>query len=687
MSDKISLAFCVHSHQPVGNYESVFSQGARDCYLPFLRVLKNYPDIGATLHYTGPLLEWFQEHDEEFFALLKQMLEHSQIELMSGGFYEPIIPVIPEDDAKSQIMLMSQSLQAAFGVLPRGMWCAERIWDPCIPKKIAGLGMEYTLLDDSHFLAAGLPPEEIHGYYITEREGCPIRVFPIDMHLRYLIPFKEPMETVEYLLSLRDRGVRLITYGDDGEKFGMWPGTHTWVYKEKWLERFFDAVSQASDEIELIPLVKALDQCRPKGLVYLPTATYQEMMEWSLFWEQGRYYEDLVKKAKQTEEWPRMRAFLRGGMWDNFLAKYPESNRMHKKMLQVSSLVKKYATNPSAAKYLYKAQCNCAYWHGLFGGIYITKLRDAVYENLLKAEECLDESRFKNRSWSLEWYDFDLDGAQEAILSGKRLNCTVSPHIGASLCMLEYKPLHYQLSNILMRHQEIYHRTILEGGAATNNQETSAEPRSIHDLPHEISNELKDALIYDTYPRFSFMTHFLKSEPDMNRILSENRIDCSSSSVIPFDLAECTESENGVNLVFQAHTEAGTIIKRYAYDPEGVIAVSHEIVSESEQSWLALEWNIMILSGQRPFVEGAELRMDRGCFRAKEVVLKDEAKGLQVVLGSPSAWDILIAPLECVSQNEDGFEKTFQGWSIYFVRPSGEGIPDAIMRVGETCQS
>jgi alpha-amylase len=81
MSKKIMLALCIHSHQPVGNYASVFEQGARECYLPFLRLLKEYPDIRATLHYTGPLLEWFEQNSPEFFELLTMLVERSQVEL------------------------------------------------------------------------------------------------------------------------------------------------------------------------------------------------------------------------------------------------------------------------------------------------------------------------------------------------------------------------------------------------------------------------------------------------------------------------------------------------------------------------------------------------------------------------------------------------------------------------------
>lgn len=207
MSEKIKLAFCVHSHQPVGNYASVFEQGTRECYLPFLRILKQYPEMRMTLHYTGPLLEWFEGHAPEFFDTLSLLVERSQVELMGGGFYEPIMPVIPERDALAQIGYSTTYLEERFGVRPRGVWCTERIWDPSLPRKIrAGETVEYTLLDDSHFLSAGLCPEDVHGYYITEREGYPLKVFPIDMNLRYLIPFKEPGEIIEYLLRLRSRG-------------------------------------------------------------------------------------------------------------------------------------------------------------------------------------------------------------------------------------------------------------------------------------------------------------------------------------------------------------------------------------------------------------------------------------------------------------------------------------------------
>ncbi len=686
MSEKIYLAFCVHSHQPVGNFPSVFQQGSRDCYLPFLKILKDYPQIRMSLHYTGPLFEWFEEHEPEFFDLLSELVGRSQVELIGGGFYEPILPVIPQIDAQAQIDYTRRYLKDRFGVTPRGMWCAERIWEPGLPRKIAGLDIEYTLLDDSHFLSAGLRREDVHGYYITEREGYSLKVFPIDMHLRYLIPFRQPHEVREYLLEMKNRGVRVITYGDDGEKFGMWPGTHKWVIEERWLRNFFDEIVRASADIEIVPLAHVVDTCAPRGLVYLPTASYQEMMEWSLFAEQGRVYEDLVKQAKRENTWSVLRAFLRGGMWDNFFAKYPESNLMHKKMLRISDLVRECGEPEDALRHLLMAQCNCAYWHGLFGGTYIAALRHAVYENLLKAEAIIDEGRFEDSPWEVTIADHNLDGLNEVLVSGKILNCYLSPHAAASAFALEYKPRAYNLSNILMRHPEIYHKAIKEAPVNSGGN-NSQEPLSIHDIAHEVSEEFKELLVYDTYPKNSFLTHYLDVEPSLNTILKENRIDHPMPGLMPFELTATTESGDTLSLTFEGGRGPVKMKKTYRCNPSGRIGVSHEITTGHEEWWLAIEWNIMIVSEQRPVVDGEAVEDCRGIYRTGRVEVADTDKGVRVFLESDQPWDVCIVPIECISQSEEGFEKTFQGWSIYFLRRGETHIPDVVMRVEDVCPS
>lgn len=680
MSEKIYLAFCVHSHQPVGNFPSVFEKGARDCYLPLLRILADYPDITMTLHYTGPLWEWFEKNEPEFFQLLKSLVDRSQVELMGGGFYEPIISVIPEADAHEQVEYMSTYLKENFGSRPRGMWCAERIWDPGIPKKISGSDIEYTLLDDSHFLAAGLSSDEIHGFYITEREGYPLKVFPIDMQLRYLIPFRQPHEVVEYLLHMKKNGVRVVTYGDDGEKFGMWPGTHKWVIEQGWLKHFFDEILKASSEIEIVPLSFVVDKFTPNGLLYLPTGSYQEMMEWSLFAKQGRQYEDLVKEAKDSGQWDRQRPFLRGGTWDNFLAKYPESNLMHKKMLKISKMVREYGPSAGALRHLLMAQTNCPYWHGLFGGVYISSLRHTIFENLLKAESLIDEKRFTDTSWYLERTDYNLDGADEILVSCRRFNCYLAPLRSASVFALEDKLKGYNFSDILMRHEEIYHRKVMESGRSRE-ERSSTEPLSIHDISHETPEEYKNLLIYDSYQKNSFITHCLEHSPSWETILKSNRIDDSLTSSLAFEFVSHCETKECLSACFTAQADSLRIEKAYRFFDEGKIKVSHTVSAEGQDAWFGLEFNFMVISGQKPLIDGALMESDRGRFSAKSLELRDDAKDASLLMQSDSAWDICVVPIECISQSEEGFEKTFQGWSIYWMRRLEELIPDISVEV------
>ena len=106
------------------------------------------------------------------------------------------------------------------------------------------------------------------------------------------------------------------------------------------------------------------------------------MTEWALPPEQGETLEDIIASLKNDGRWEAWRPFVRGGVWDNFLVKYDESNRMHKKMLFISERVD---NEPEAREALWRGQCNCAYWHGLFGGLYMGHLRRAIHENLIRA--------------------------------------------------------------------------------------------------------------------------------------------------------------------------------------------------------------------------------------------------------------------------------------------------------------
>ena len=143
----LHFVFCIHSHQPVGNFEHVFEELFEKSYKPYFDVLEPFTNIKTAIHFTGPLLEWMQAHRMDFLKRVRDWAQAGRLEILSGGFYEPILPSLPEEDAVGQIRMMNEFIEREFGQTPRGLWLAERIWSPILPRIIARAGIEYTIID------------------------------------------------------------------------------------------------------------------------------------------------------------------------------------------------------------------------------------------------------------------------------------------------------------------------------------------------------------------------------------------------------------------------------------------------------------------------------------------------------------------------------------------------------------
>ena len=149
MAQKINFCFGIHNHQPIGNFQHIFEDAYQRCYGPFLKILKKYPHFKVSLHYSGILLEWLKKNHPEACDQIAGMVEKGQAEILTGGFYEPIIPVIPDWDKKGQIDKLTEFIKKEFKTIPRGMWLAERVWEPHLPKIISESGIKFVILDDT----------------------------------------------------------------------------------------------------------------------------------------------------------------------------------------------------------------------------------------------------------------------------------------------------------------------------------------------------------------------------------------------------------------------------------------------------------------------------------------------------------------------------------------------------------
>ena len=450
MAEAPRLALVVHFHQPVDNLERVVARAAKRCYLPFLEAIAEHPRVPFTLHYSGCLLRWLQELAPEVVERLRERVAAGQVELLGGGLEEPILAALPERDRQAQIGRMASLLEASFGQRPAGLWLAERVWEPDLPATLSSAGVRYTILDDTMLLAAGVDRSLLGGVFVTEHQGRTVRVLAASRRLRYRIPYARPQAVVGELVASPPGWLSL--YADDGEKFGEWPGTARQVYRRRWLDRFLGRLEQEAGAGRLIlqRAGEAAEDGEPRS-VQLASGSYDEMMTWALPTPARRRLE--VAAGRLAAHDPLALApLVRGAPWRGFLTKYPEVGRLQQGMLRVSALVAERG-GPAAAAELHQAQCNCAYWHGTFGGAYLTFLRLGLWHHLVRAEKLAGPLPAPG----MEVGDLDGDGQPELRLFGPWGYATIDPQQGGQLVELVSWEAEANLVAVMARHQEAYH--------------------------------------------------------------------------------------------------------------------------------------------------------------------------------------------------------------------------------------
>jgi alpha-amylase len=688
----IRFVFALHNHQPVGNFGSVISAAYDDSYAPFLDMLDRYPDIPWCLHTSGCLMEWLVAERPAYVAQLREMVSRRQVEILGGGFYEPILPMIPSRDRIGQIRGYSTYLEDLFSTSVRGMWIAERVWEQNLTSDLVAGGIEYTILDDFHFRQAGLADESLIGYFTTENQGDLLRVFPASEPMRYMMPFQEVDRCIHLLRQIYERHPNaIVLFADDGEKFGTWPNTKSHVYEQGWLARFLDALRANKDWIQTTTLADCIDTLPPAGQVYLPDASYREMTEWVLPAERSPRYESIRHRLEDNDLQHERASFVRAGYWRNFKVKYPETHEMYARMMETSSRLDRLTREDrlalgdhriyEARQALYRGQCNCPYWHGAFGGLYLPHLRSAIYEQLLQAERSLNQFEHGGQPFlHVATEDFNFDGQKEIKLSNEQLSVYIAPHQGGTIYELDVLGVARNLGASLTRRPETYHAKIRAEHDPQHGASSHHEAQSIHDRIICKEDGLSRHLTYDLYRRQNLIEHFLPvaATPDSSgQWVTQSML---RTAGIPFRARTVRSNERvGVELSATCRLNQHEIVVRKQIDLDRsahsfVVRYRLEGIQGCEPFRLAVEWNIASLAtgaadryfagadGERWGLLGDELAIEQ----CRWLGLVDEWIGIDVGLGSSIPASVNTFPVSTVSQSEGGFERVHQQIAVLF---------------------
>ena len=696
---KFNLVLLIHAHQPVGNFDEVMELTYEHSYLPFVESVARHPRVRLGLHYSGTLLEWLAEKHPEYIQRIGALAARGQVEIVGGGFYEPILIAIPHEDRLEQIRRLSRYIEDHFGKRPTGAWLAERVWEPQLPAVLAEAGVDYTLVDDSHFLTAGREIPELFGYYISDECGKTVKVIPGLQELRYLLPFGTVEDSVAFLRrSANDHPGGMACMGDDMEKFGGWPHTYEHCYRDGWLERFFTSMEASHEWMEMVPPGEALAARVPLGRVDLPTASYTEMMEWVLPTSVRQKFHALLDEFSGR---PDVRRFLRGGFWRGFFSKYAEANLLHKKMLRVSSKLRCAGGKGSkrsaqgtlrrakAVTHLLRSQCNDAYWHGIFGGLYAPHLRTELWRELVRAETIADSLCHGAKAYqAMTQLDFDADGREEIEITSPKFAAVIKPSDGGTLAVLDFRPSAVTLINSLQRRVEAYHSKL------QNVAQSAGKVASIHEQTLAKEPGLEKHLKYDRWARNTFRLLLFAPEKTHADFEALSLAESAAFAGGDYRVQSATAEEIQLNMeapLRQVIPEVdpkcvlrATKTLKFGNHKQGFDVLCRvEIAAKGSESpppvpaapakfKVGLEIVINLLAPNVPdrSIEFAGERKPlewSGVVVGQRVRLADEWQDVAAEIEARGASQLWISPIETVSESEEGFERVYQGSQILAV--------------------
>jgi len=340
---------------------------------------------------------------------------------------------------------------------------------------------------------------------------------------------------------------------------------------------------------------------------------------------------------------------------------------MRDRMWSVSkALESAVSTNGSSEKLsssraaLYRAQCNCSYWHGVFGGLYLHHLRSAVFENLIRADQWLTEIEKKGENKdSTVMRPRRLDSGIRWRVEQKELVSFFNGAYGGALEELDSLPHAVNLMCNLQRRKELYHEAALD---KTSKDGHEAKPLSIHDMLGSKEKNISRHLFYDTHRRLSFMDHFFSDEITSEEFAKSSYAERGNFIGLAYKTA-LKESKGLQELCFERkgfvtlHQKKVPIFLRKTVTSQGraSLCVHYSITNESACELtcaFGIECNFSI--GETQAMKGLNER------NVKEWTFNDAWRGIRIKLRSREAMNLIASPVETVSESESGLERTYQ---------------------------
>ena len=404
--NSIYVCFNLRSVAAVSSETDEYEKLYQTIYKPLARFLYSHVDFKFSFSFTGPQLEYYRKKRNEFITILKELVERKQVEILGGGYYAPVLPLLFPVDRNTQIDMLSTEIRQTIGKRPRGITMYADIWDSSMVNNLQTCGIEYALLD-----SYSIPENKRRFlYYIMTDLGKSVQLFPFyrefipteetpcDLFEKNIIKAVEKSEKQdEYIQFIPDK-ILVIDINTNQIKN---------LIDSKWFEKLYEFIKQEKSEdsnssLERIKL-GTIDEYRKiqsvKTPVYIPATMNHTIDSWCSFSLRNR-----------------MRANYTNNIYD-FMELYEQSSNIYNRITYTTILINQYKNDKmrkkAAREKLLEAQNGNAVICTQSGPYTNTKFRQDAYRSLVMADKCLrEDGKFTE---NVTRFDYTNDGINEYV--------------------------------------------------------------------------------------------------------------------------------------------------------------------------------------------------------------------------------------------------------------------------------
>ncbi len=402
----IKLCFGINCSFLPGLESTEYENQYQNIFKPLISAIYTLPELPFTMYLSGTLIDWMERHHEEFFMILEEMITRKQIDILGGGYYAPLFPLIPPADRVGQIELLTTVLRKYFGKRPRGAWLTASAWEPSLVSSLCTCGIEYILLDKILLETSGFSGVDGFAPVTLEDSGKTITALPLDNRYRNLDHFSPQSFFDEVRSSTETSQERVIVvFIEPVSLVSLFASVDE---SNSWFNAFLDKVQQNDSGIELSTTGRYLKNKTLYKRAYISSGM-------------SPYDFDEVQVPDD------IRILSRTSV-KHFLVKSANIMNLYAKMMYVHVLVNQLrgdkARKKNAREELWRAQNSEVYRIREGQAPSCSRsLRSLTYKSLLIAEKA---TRLRGVfSPSVITFDFDMDGIKEYLCQLESLNMYV----------------------------------------------------------------------------------------------------------------------------------------------------------------------------------------------------------------------------------------------------------------------